>query len=130
MQAASLNNLALLIGRILLAIIFIAGGWEKISAYRPTAAYMTSNGVPGALLPLVILVELGGGLLILVGWQTRLVAVALAGFTLVAAILFHNNFGDTNQLIHFMKNLGIAGGFLALFVSGAGAYSVDGRRSA
>lgn len=84
--------------------------------------------MPGILLPLVILTELGGGLLILVGWQTRIVAFLMAGFTLLAALLFHFKTGDRNQMIHFMKNIAIAGGFLSLVANGAGAWSVDGRK--
>ena len=128
MQSSSMNSAAALIGRLLLAAIFIHAGYGKILGYAGTAEYMQKFGVPGQLLPLVIAVELGGGLLIAIGWQTRLVALLLAGFTLIAAVTFHNNFGDRNQSIHFMKNLSIAGGFLMLFVSGAGAWSVDGRR--
>ncbi len=91
---------------------------------------MARAGVPGSLLPVVIAVELLGGLLIVIGWQTRLVAIGLAIFTLLAAYLFHMNFGDRNQTIHFMKNVAIAGGFLALAAGGPGAWSIDGRREA
>lgn len=129
MQSSSLSDLPLLVGRLLLAAIFIKAGWDKIWSYQATAAYMTKGGVPGSLLPLVLITELVGGLLIVVGWQTRCVAVALAGFTLVAGLLFHWDPGNSGQVIHFYKNLAIAGGFLALFASGAGAYSLDGRRS-
>ena len=119
----------LLIARILLSAIFIRGGINKIMGYSATQGYMKANGVPDALLPLVILTELGGGLLILLGFQTRIVAILMAGFTLIAGLLFHTKFGDPNQVIHFMKNLAIAGGFLSLFVSGAGVWSLDkGRR--
>jgi putative oxidoreductase len=79
------------------------------------------------LLPLVILVELGVGLLVLIGWQTRLVALALAGFTILSTLIFHSNFADQGQSIHFMKNLAIAGGFLVLLANGAGSWSVDSR---
>jgi putative oxidoreductase len=90
---------------------------------------MESQGVPGLLLPLVIIVELVGGLSVAVGWQTRLAAVALAGFTVVAALLFHYPV-DEGQMIHFMKNIAIAGGFLVLAMAGPGAWSLEGRRSA
>jgi putative oxidoreductase len=130
MQSSSMNNAALLIARILLAAIFIKGGWDKYLGYQGTVGYMGKAGVPGSLLPLVIFTEFVGGLLILVGWQTRWAAIALAGFTILAALLFHWEFGNRGQEINFYKNLAIAGGFLALFVSGAGAYSVEGRRSA
>ena len=129
MQNSALNSAAALLARLLLAFIFVLAGYGKIFSYAGTAEYMSKAGVPGILLPLVILTELGGGILIAIGWQTRWVAIGLAGFTIIAALLFHNNFGDRNQWIHFMKNVAIAGGFLALFVSGPGAWSVDGRRS-
>ena len=130
MQSSGLNNATALVGRLLLAAIFIQAGWGKIGGYEGTVAYMAKAGVPGSLLPVVIAVELLGGLLIVVGWQTRLVAIGLAVFTLIAAYLFHMNFGDRNQAIHFMKNLAIAGGFLALAAGGPGAWSVDGRQEA
>jgi putative oxidoreductase len=127
MQNSTMNATASLVGRLLLAAIFIQSGFGKFTGYAGAAEYMQKFGVSASLLPLVILVELGGGLLIAIGWQTRLVAIALAAFTVLAAVIFHSNFGDRNQSIHFMKNLAIAGGFLALFASGAGAWSVDGR---
>jgi putative oxidoreductase len=127
MNNPTLTNGAMLIGRVFLALIFILSGFSKIGGYAGTAGYMESAGVPGILLPLVILTELGGGLLILIGFQTRLVALALAGFTLVAALLFHNKLGDQAQFINFMKNVSIAGGFLMLFAAGGGTWSMDGR---
>ena len=90
---------------------------------------MGKAGVPGGLLPLVIIAEFVGGLLILIGWQTRIAAVALAGFCILSALLFHLDFASVPQTINFFKNMAMAGGFLALFVSGPGAYSVE-RRSA
>ena len=128
MQSSALNNTAVFVGRLLLAAIFIQAGWSKIGGYDEAVAYMAKAGVSGSLLPLVIVVELLGGLLIVIGWQTRLVAIGLAIFTILAAYLFHMNFGDRNQAIHFMKNMAIAGGFLALAAGGPGAWSIDGRR--
>ena len=84
--------------------------------------------MPGALLPLVIALELGGGLLLAIGWQTRLAALALAVFCVLAAVLFHVNLADRNELLHFEKDLAIAGGLLVLFAFGAGRYSVDAMR--
>lgn len=81
--------------------------------------------MPGILLPLVILTELGGGLLVAFGLFARYAAFALAGFALLTALFFHWNFGDPDQVIHFMKNLAIAGGFLLLTAFGAGAWSLD-----
>jgi len=123
-----MNNLYSLLGRIGLSAIFIVSGLGKISAYAGTQQYMTSAGVPGELLPLVILVELGGGLAILGGAFTRWAALLLAGFSVVSAILFHAHFGDQNQFVHFMKNIAIGGGFLMLAAHGAGAFSVDAWR--
>jgi putative oxidoreductase len=114
-------------GRVLLTLIFLWSVIGKIFSYDGVQGYMAKFGVPGELLPLVILVELGGGLAILAGWNTRWAALALAGFCVVSAVLFHNEFGDKNQLIHFLKNLGLAGGFLILAAAGPGALSVDKR---
>jgi putative oxidoreductase len=116
-----------LIGRVLLSIIFIQSGWSKIFGYAGTAAHMDAAGVPGVLLPLVILVELGGGLLVLVGLWTRYAAVALAGFCVLAAWFFHYHPADQMQMISFMKNITIAGGFLVLAGAGHGALALDNR---
>ncbi len=89
---------------------------------------MAKMGVPGALLPLVILTELGGGLLILAGYQTKIVSILLAGFCIVSGVLFHSAPDHVNQIM-LMKNVAIAGGFLALFAAGAGAWSIDGRKA-
>lgn len=124
----SLQQLAAPAGRILISLIFVLAGINKIIGYAGTQGYMESKGVPGELLPLVILLEVGGGLAVIVGWQTRLISLALAGFCILAALIFHNNFADQNQMIHFMKNLAIAGGFLFLFAHGAGAYALDNRK--
>jgi putative oxidoreductase len=91
---------------------------------------MDSVGVPGMLLPLVIILEVGAGVALLVGWQTRIAAYALAGFTGLAAILFHSNLAEQMQMILFMKNWAIAGGLLLLAVNGAGAMSMDNRAKA
>lgn len=121
------HRLTLLAARVLLSLIFLAAGASKITAYAATQDYMQSMGVPGALLPLVIALEIGGGLAVLLGFQTRLACWALAAFTLAAAALFHRQFADQVQMIMFMKNLAIAGGFLALSSSGAGPMSLDAR---
>ncbi len=116
------------LGRVLMAIIFIQAGISKIFDYANSQAYMEAHGVPGALLPLVILVEAGGGLAILLGLFTRTSAILLAGFCLLAALLFHLDLGDRMQMISFMKNITIAGGFLVLAGAGPGAYAFDNRR--
>ncbi len=118
-----------LAGRILIAAIFILSGYSKIGGYAGTQGYMESMGVPGMLLPLVIVTELGGGILVVLGLWTRLAALALAGFSISAAVLFHANFGDQMQQIMFMKNFAMAGGFLFLVAHGAGAFSLDAWRA-
>lgn len=123
----ALGPWAKLAGRILIALIFVVAGYGKIGTYESTQAYMSSMGVPGALLPLVILTELGGGILIALGLFTRYAAIALAGFTILSAILFHGGSADQVQQIMFMKNLAIAGGFLFLAAGGAGRISLDSR---
>ncbi len=111
-------------GRLLIAAIFVLSGWGKIGGYAGTQAYMQSAGIPGALLPLVILVELGGGIAIVLGLFTRLAALALAVFCVLAAVKFHAGADQINQIM-FMKNFGLAGGFLLLAANGAGRLSID-----
>lgn len=120
-----MNNLLNLGGRLLIAQIFVLSGATKLGTFAGTQAWMESMGVPGALLAPVIALEIGGGLALAAGALTRLTAAALAGFTLVAAVLFHADFGDANQVIHFMKNLAMAGGLAMVLAHGAGRYSVD-----
>ncbi|MCW8900300.1 MAG: DoxX family protein [Gammaproteobacteria bacterium] len=116
------------VARVLLAHIFVMAGLNKIVGYAGTQGYMESMGVPGMLLPLVIFVEVGAGLALVVGWQTRWAAFGLAGFTVLSALIFHNNPGDQVQMIMFMKNLAITGGLLLLAEHGAGAFSLDNRK--
>lgn len=123
--APNLHAATTLVGRILMSVIFIVAGIGKISAYAGTQGYMESMGVPGALLPLVIALEVGGGLALLLGWGARLAALALAGFSLVAAVVFHADLGDQMQSILFMKNLALAGGLLLLAVNGPGAFALE-----
>ncbi len=118
-----------LFARLMLGHIFLIAGLQKIGGYEGMQGYMESAGLPGMLLPLVILVEVGGGLAIIIGWQTKLAAMALAMFTLVAAAIFHNNFSDQMQMIMFMKNIAITGGLMLLAVYGAGGYSLDSRHA-
>src|SRR5262245_39896767 len=119
----------LAVGRLLLASLFILEGWSKIRGYEPAAAYMDHYSVPGVLLPAVIALELGGGLMIAAGWYTRIAAAALAFFCVLAAALFHNQLLDRGQLLHFEKDLAIAGGLLVLAIAGAGRWSIDGSGS-
>ena len=117
-----------LAGRVLAAHIFLLAGLQKIGNYAGTQGYMESMGVPGMLLPLVILVEVGGAIALIVGWRTRWAAAGLALFCVLSAVLFHTNFSDGVQMIMFMKNLSIAGGLLFIAAHGAGAYALDIRR--
>ncbi len=124
------NPIFSLAGRAMIALIFVLSGLSKISAIEGTQGYMEAMGVPGILIYPTILFEVVAGLAIIAGFQTRLVALALAGFTLLLALLFHNQLGDQMKFILFMKNVAIAGGFLFLARHGAGELSIDNRRSA
>lgn len=119
-QGPQSNALISLIARVLMAYIFIMAGWGKITAYSATVGYMESMGVPGALLPLTILIEFGGGLALLFGFQARFVALGLAVFSLITAFLFH---GGAEDAINFMKNMAMTGGLLFLMLHGAGKLS-------
>ena len=121
------RDVAELAGRILLSSLFVLSGVSKLGAYAGTAAYMASQGVPSALLPLVVATELLGGLAIAFGWKTRVAAFLLAGFSVLSALMFHANFADQIQMIMFLKNVSIAGGFLMLLANGAGRLSLDHR---
>jgi len=119
-----------LAARILLGLIFVVAGFGKLGAgYAGTAGYMDSMGVPGGLLPLVIAVEILGGVMIILGLKIKWAAIALAGFTLLAGVLFHSNLADQMQSILFMKNLAISGGLLLLVNHGAGELSLDKKMS-
>jgi len=123
----ALQGAADLAGRGLLASLFLISGLGKLAAYAGTVGYMESVGVPGALLPLVIALEVIGGLAIVAGYRTRVVASLLAAFSIASALLFHNNLGDPIQQIMFLKNIAIAGGFITLAARGAGGWSIDNR---
>jgi putative oxidoreductase len=120
----TIESVTLLLARLLLATIFLHEGVAKLGNDAGSAAYARAFGVPETMLPLAIAVELGCGLLIALGLFTRVAAVLLAGFCLVTAIVFHAKFSEINQLLHFEKNLAMAGGFLALTVAGPGALSL------
>jgi putative oxidoreductase len=116
------------IGRVLMSIMFIYSGINKIFGYAGAQGYMEAAGVPGVLLPVVILLEAGGGIALLLGLGTRWLAVAFAGFCVLAGLLFHLKPDDQMQMINFMKNITIAGGFLVLAGAGPGALALDNRR--
>lgn len=117
------------VGRLLMSLIFILSGIGKLAAPAATIGYIASTGLPLPTLgyAAAVIVELGGGLLLLAGYQTRIVAAVLALFALVTAVIFHHALGDQNQMIHFMKNLAMAGGLLQVVTFGAGTFSLDGR---
>lgn len=123
------SNIIHAAGRILLSIIFITAGLSKLAAPAGTVGYMQAMGVPTFLLWPTIALELIGGIALLVGYRTKYVAWALAAFTLVAGLIFHNNFADQMQSIMFMKNLAIAGGLLILSVAASNPFSLDQRKA-
>ncbi|MBZ9896356.1 DoxX family protein [Mesorhizobium sp. BR1-1-6] len=127
---ASNSSVTILLGRILLAVIFLLSGFGKLSALSGTAAYFGGLGLPLPTVTAIVvgLIELLGGLAILVGFQTRIAAWVLAIFTVATALVAHTGWADQMQMINFMKNLAITGGFLVLASSGAGAYSIDAKR--
>jgi len=127
MNQSIVNAGTQLTGRVLMSAIFIMAGISKIGAYAGTQGYMESAGIPGALLPLVILLEIGGGLAVLLGWKVRIAAFLLAGFSVLSALIFHANFADQTQSILFMKNVAMAGGLLFLVSGGVPAWSIDAR---
>jgi putative oxidoreductase len=127
----------LLIGRVLLAVMFLLAGISKFSGLDGTAGYIASKGLPMAQVLAVVtaVLEVGAAVLLIVGWQARWAALALAAFTLLASVLFHNYWAlpaeqQMMQQLMFMKNLAIVGGLLAVFAYGAGSLSLDARRSA
>lgn len=132
---SNLQNATALAGRVLLAVIFVLSGFNKIGGFAGTAGYMTSMGLPFAsfLLVLTIAMELGGGLLLMAGWQTRWVALAFFLFLIPVTLVFHTSSHSPaeaqSQMINFLKNVSIMGGMLHVFAFGPGAWSLDGRRN-
>ena len=125
-----LNPVFSLAGRVMIALIFVLAGLSKISAIEVTQGYMEAMGLSGILIYPTILFEVAAGLAIIAGFRTRYVALALAGFSLLSALIFHNQLGDQMQFILFMKNVAMAGGFLFLARYVAGELSMDNHRSA
>ena len=128
----SRKDFAALAGRILLAFMFVWAGFGKIMGYDGTAGFMASAGLPmvGVLLPLTILVELGGGIALVVGWKARWVALILGTFTLLASLAFHNFWSMKPDAVmantlFFYKNIAVIGGMLMVFAYGPGRLSVD-----
>ncbi len=125
------NDLATLLARLFFASLFVTYGYFKLMGLAGTTGYMAKQGlpIPSVFAVIAVIIELGGGLLILFGYKTRCVALLCAIYVLIAALIAHRNFADGNQMSHFFKNMAIVGGFLALMASGAGRYSLDGRKS-
>jgi putative oxidoreductase len=122
----AVSGVLALVARVFASAIFITAGYGKLGAgYAGTQAYMAAMGVPSAMLPLVIALELGGGIALLFGFQTRLVALLLAGFSIIAGLIFRTG-ADQMQQIMLMKNFAMAGGLLAFTMFGAGRLSLDG----
>ena len=122
---ATVREAAALAGRLLLCALFLHEAWAKLTGYSAAVAYAQAFGVPGVLMPLAIAVEAGCGLLILLGYHARAAALLLAGFCVATALLFHTKLGNRNELLHFEKDLAIAGGLLVLFAHGAGRWALD-----
>ncbi|MFM0336988.1 DoxX family protein [Paraburkholderia fungorum] len=118
-----------LLGRILLGAPFVMSGLSKLGAYAATVGYIAAVGLPVPPLAFIIavVIELGGGLLLLSGYRVRLASLVMAVFCVATAVFFHHNFADQNQMIHFLKNVMMAGGLLQITYFGAGAFSLDGR---
>lgn len=124
-MTSTVQNTGLLVARILLSVMFIGAGIGKLGDVQGFAGYMASGGVPGILAWPVILLEILGGIALLVGFQTRLAALALGLFSVAAGVLYHYVPADQMQMTMFMKNIALGGGYLALALIGAGQWSVD-----
>ncbi len=114
-----------LIARVFISGIFLLSGFNKMGNYDGTVGWMESFGLPGFLLIPAIILEILAPILIIIGYQTKIAAGALSLFCIATAVIFHNDFSDQMQLIAFMKNIALAGGFLFLVVNGAKGYSLD-----
>jgi len=117
-------------GRLLIALLFLLSGLAKIADPAGTLAYITSAGLPLPYLSYAgaVAVEVVGGILLVLGYRTRIVALVVAAYSVAAAVGFHTDFADQNQMIHFLKNVAIAGGLVQIVSFGAGAFSLDARR--
>ena len=122
-----MENIADLIGRILISALFLLNGIFKISNYDGTIGWMESFGMPGILLIPAIILEIAGPVLIIIGYKTKLAAGLLSLFCIATAFIFHNDFANQMQLTSFLKNIALAGGFLILFVNGAKGFSLDNK---
>jgi len=118
-------NILDLLARILISTIFLLSGANKISNYEGAIVWMESMGMPGIFLIPAIILEIAGPILIIIGYKVKISAALLSMFCVATAVIFHNNFSDQMQLMSFLKNIGLAGGFLFLFINGAKNFSLD-----
>ncbi len=125
MKVLPANQFALLLGRLLIAALFVLEGIQKMANYEPTQIYMSLMGLPASALPWVILLEVLGGIFIVLGVFTRVTSLLFVGFCLLTALFFHTDFSHPIEVSSFFKNFAIAGGFLFLYVAGPGDYSVS-----
>jgi putative oxidoreductase len=127
---SQMNDAAAFLGRLLLSVIFVLSGFQKLAGFSGTVAFMGSEGLAFPLLAAIVavLVECVGGILLIVGYHTRLTGIVLALWCIATALVAHRNFADPDQMVHFLKNVAMAGGFLQLAAFGAGAWSLDARR--
>jgi len=122
------NTVSAPIGRLLISFIFLMSGLNKIGNYSNTSGWMETMGVSSSLLPLVIIIEILAAIAIILGWKTKIAAFLLAGFCILSSLIFHTDFSNQVEMIMFMKNFAIAGGFLILLANGPGNYSLDNRK--
>lgn len=127
-KAGGIEELCIMTARGLLGLFFIYFGLDKLMSYSDTSIYMSAFGVSGLFLPLVLLLEIVGGIALLVGWQLKRAAALLAGFTVLTALVFHSDFSEQVQVILFMKNIAIAAGLLLFVAIGAGRLSLDAQK--
>ena len=120
-----MSNILDLIGRIFISLVFLLSGINKISNYEGTVGWMDSLGMPSIFLIPAIILEIGAPILIMVGYKVKISAALLSLFCVTTAVIFHNDFSNQMQFISFMKNIGLAGGFLFLVVNGAKDFSLD-----
>ena len=125
------NNAAAFVGRLLLSVIFVLSGFQKLADFSGTVAFMGSEGLPVPIIAaiLAVLVECVGGILLIVAYQTRLTGIVLPLWCIATAIVAHRNFSNQDQMINLLKNVAMAGGFLQLGAFGAGGWSLDAQRS-
>ena len=124
-----INTLSAPVGRLLISLMFLMSGLNKIGNYSNTSGWMESMGVSSSFLPLVITLEILAAVAIIIGWKTKIAAFLFAGFCIISGIIFHSDFSNQLEIIMFMKNIAIAGGFLFLVVNGPGNFSIDNRKN-